>query len=67
MKLTTREIDAVEMTESEYRGLLNNFYIDHRWTINGLTIVMLWNDDGHNMIGIEGEPFMRQVYLTDKN
>lgn len=66
MKLTTKEIQVVEITQAEYDDLWKNFYTNgNRWTIDGQTIVSWWNDDGHNMVQIEGENYLRDLYIID--
>jgi len=65
MKLTTKEIPVVEMTKAEYKELHANFYTNGcRWTIGGHTITSWWNEDGHNMVGIEGEDRLRDVDIV---
>lgn len=67
MKLTTEEIPVVEMTKAEYKELYENFYTNgYRWTIGGITITAWWNEDGHNMVGIEGEDRLRDVRIANE-
>lgn len=65
MKLTTKEVPVVEMTKAEEKELYDNFYKNYRWVIDGHTITSWWNEDGHNMVGIEGEDRLRDVYIVE--
>lgn len=66
MKLGTKVVGIVEITQSEYDDLWKNFYTNgHRWTNGDHTIVMWWNDDGHNAVLIEGEDTLRDLHIID--
>ena len=67
MKLGTKEVGIVKITQAEHEDLRKTFYFDgqRRWTSGDHTIVMWCNDDGHNMVLIEGEDTMRDLHITD--
>ena len=67
MKLGTKEVGIVEITQAEYEDLRKTFYFDgqRRWTRGDHTIVMWWNDDGHNSVQIEGENYLRDLHISD--
>lgn len=68
MKLGTKVVGTVEITQAEYEDFRKTFYFDgqRRWTSGEHTIVMWWNDDGHNAVLIEGEDTLRDLHIIDQ-